>query len=98
MKQRDDKNCNKSRREFIRFSGKILALGALSHFSLIGRADGKQPNGSRKICNSLQTNSCQYPDTYICSINDKHSCVNRFQCDPDKNYSCSGSNVGFTAE
>lgn len=79
-----------TRRAFLGNAGKLVGLGVLAHFTLIGKAyaditasqlkqNSTTDDISRIKCSAIQTNSCE-GTKYTCSTASEHSCKNRFSC------------------
>lgn len=84
-----------SRREFLGTSGKIIALGALSNFIMIGKAAANEIQ-DRIVCTSVKTNYClQY---YRCNTPGDHTCdpAERFACD-DAGNTCTAATAHYCA-
>ena len=70
-----------SRRVFLSKSGKLIGLGFLSHFVLIGSPlvlnalDSEEEDMSRKTCQNYR---CLYD--YTCTTESPHDCKNKFSC------------------
>lgn len=66
-----------SRRVFLGTTGKLIGLGVLAHFALIGKVNAAT-FGVSSIC--IRAYACD-ERVYSCSSADKHSCpVNKFSC------------------
>ncbi len=82
---------NMSRRVFLAKSGKLIGLGILAHFSILGKVsadDIKNDKIRRKgdvepqtNCGQSVQNSCKY--NYLCSNESPHSCASSFTCAGD---------------
>ena len=81
-----------NRRAFLLKTGKLLGLGALSHFAFVGKAMSPtdNPNALRKECSLIVTNTCSL--NYACNYVNPHSCAVRFFCADDQ-FTC--SNVAY---
>ena len=79
---------NMSRRVFLAKSGKLIGLGILAHFSILGKLsadDIKNDKIRRKgdvepqtNCGQSVQNSCA--DGYQCTTSDPHTCASSFIC------------------
>lgn len=79
---------NMSRRVFLAKSGKLIGLGILAHFSILGKVsadDIKNDKNRRKgdvepqkNCGQSVQNSCLIK--YECNNNDPHKCMSSFTC------------------
>ena len=80
-----------SRRVFLSKSGKLVGLGLLSHFAMIGgsiglnAAETDQEAPSRGMCPFLYT-YCE--GTHICTQASPHDCKSKFVCDPTGTFTC----------
>lgn len=71
-----------SRRSFLNETGKIIGMGILAHFSLIGNVNASYA-GRRAVCGLLDDNECapQTQGGYRCTTPGSHKCtVNNFDC------------------
>lgn len=79
--QGKENEVNMSRRVFLGRVGKLMGLGVLTHFVLIGKAhaDSEINSIARVKCSAIQTNSCE-GERYSCTVSSSHTCKNRFTC------------------
>lgn len=71
-----------TRRSFLEKTGKIIALGALSHFVLVGRLPAKELN---KLTSQNNLNCAV--GTCVTVLGEE-SCNQRFSCNPNTEYKC----------
>lgn len=93
-----------SRRAFLAYSGKLIGIGILSHFAMVGKVFADEPSISTRgfldgtkdgrECGYQEQNSCG-PKKYTCTTKHKHSCAsstficsNDFTCDPASANDC----------
>lgn len=78
-----------NRRVFLARSGKLIGLGVLSHFAMIGAAHAESPtrpgDDVQKECKVSSPNYCT--SNYTCSPTQQHSCASTFYC--AGNFTCS---------
>lgn len=94
MKQERENEKNEiSRRTFLGGTGKLVGLGILTHFAMLGRVNGAEIQPFTQ-CTGTATNSCTFADEYTCQEDNKHSCnsrfncMNRFTCNPHATNDC----------
>lgn len=75
-----------SRRAFLAYSGKLIGIGILSHFAMVGKVFADEPSISTrglfdgddtkdgKECGYQEQNSCK-TNGYKCTTKHKHSCA-----------------------
>lgn len=83
----------RSRRVFLTTAGKLIGLGILTRFSLVGYGktliSGEHIQSTRTICKVANLNVCN--DQYNCTGAAPHSCHTRFTC--QNVFTCSSDSV-----
>ena len=89
-----------NRRVFLAKSGKLVGLGILTHFALIGTANAASRRSGDDIdkeCKVSSPNYCRM--NYTCSPTNQHSCASTFTCaagftcSPAASNSCSSTSL-----
>lgn len=91
-----------SRRAFLAYSGKLIGIGILSHFAMVGKVFADEPSISTRglfdgnnttngrECGYQVQNSCK-SEKYLCTTEHEHSCSTTFIC--GNKFSCSPSDA-----
>lgn len=79
-----------SRRSFLSDSGKLIGLGILAHFTLVGKANAANFE-PMTVCGNGEVNECPPKGgPYTCSTPGSHSCkTNGFTC--SNKFSCTAA-------
>ncbi len=79
-----------SRRVFLGTTGKLIGMGVLARFMLVGKAFGADVSG-KKCTGLISRNYCNDGDKYNCTAASPHSCAKAGNFDCIGKYTCSGN-------